>query len=134
MNTINKETKQNLKTKFHDFKQGNFSSEDTATVLNNVDEILMKSKSGPLREFFDDIKTMCSMVKSWAKYEYKEIPIRTIGMVILTLGYVFFPIDLIPDTIPILGLMDDAMLVNWCLAAIRSDIHEYRLWAQGNGK
>lgn len=134
MNTINKETEQNLKEKFNDFKQGNFSSEDTVTVLNNVEDILRKSESGPLREFFDDIKTMCSMVKSWVKKEYKEIPVRTIGMVILTLGYVFFPIDFIPDTIPILGLLDDAMMVKWCLAAVRSDINDYRLWTQTNEK
>ena len=134
MNTISKETEQNLKEKFNGFKNGNFSSADTTTVLNNIEDILSKSESGPLREFFDDIKVMCSMVKSWIKKEYREIPVRTIGMVILTLGYVFSPIDLILDTIPVLGLLDDAKMVEMCLAAARSDINDYRLWKNKQGK
>lgn len=116
--------------KFESFKRGNFSAEDTATVLNNMAEILNKSSDGPLAKFFDDIKTMCEMVKAWVRKDYKGIPVKTIGMIILTLVYVFSPIDIIPDFIPVVGLLDDATMVGLCLSAARSDIDDFRLWAK----
>ena len=118
--------------KFESFKRGNFSAADTATVLNNTADILNKSADGPLAKFFDDIKTMCQMVKAWAKKEYKGVPVKTIGMIILTLVYVFSPIDIIPDCIPGIGLVDDAAMVGFCIAAARSDIEDFRVWARAH--
>ena len=99
--------------KFESFKRGNFSAADTATVLNNTADILNKSADGPLAKFFDDIKTMCAMI-------------------ILTLVYVFSPIDIIPDCIPGIGLVDDAAMVGFCIAAARSDIEDFRVWARSH--
>ena len=121
-----------VKGKFAFFKRGNFSAEDTAAVLNNTAEILSKSSDGPLAQFFDDIKTMCQMVKAWVKKEYKGVPVKTIGMIIFTLVYVFSPIDIIPDCIPGIGLVDDASMVGLCLAAVRSDINDFRVWARSH--
>lgn len=113
-------------------KKGNFTSKDTATVLNNIADILSKSSTGPLANFFDDIKTMCEMVKAWVTKDYEQIPIKTIGMIILTLVYVFSPIDIIPDVIPIIGLVDDATMVGLCIAAARSDIEDFRIWTRSH--
>lgn len=118
--------------KFESFRRGNFSAADTATVLNNTAEILNKSFDGPLVQFFNDIKTMCEIVKAWAKKEYKGVPVKTIGMIILTLVYVFSPIDIIPDCIPGIGLVDDAAMVGVCLTAARSDINDFRAWARAH--
>ena len=114
---------------FETFKRGNFSASDVATVLNNITEILNKSSDGPLAKFFDDIKTMCQMVKAWAKKEYNGVPVKTIGMIILTLFYVFSQIDIILDCIPGIGLVDDTAMVGFCIAAARSDIEDFRVWA-----
>ena len=53
-------------------------------------------------------------------------------MIILTLLYVFSPIDIIPDCIPGVGLVDDAAMVGFCLAAARSDIEDFRVWARAH--
>ncbi|MBE6354737.1 DUF1232 domain-containing protein [Treponema sp.] len=70
------------------------------------------------------------MVKAWTKKEYKGVPVKTIGMIILTLVYVFSPIDIIPDCIPGIGLVDDATMVSLCLAAVKSDIEDFKIWAK----
>ena len=132
MGLFSKSDKAKVNGKFDSFKRGNFTSEDTATVLDNTDVILNKGSNGPLAKFFDDIETMCQMVKAWAKKEYKGVPVKTIGMIILTLVYVFSPIDIIPDCIPGIGLVDDAAMVGFCIAAARSDIEDFRVWARAH--
>ncbi len=132
MNMFSSANQRKVNGKFESFKHGKFSEVDTTTVLNNTADILNKSSNGPLAKFFDDIKTMCEMVKHWVKKDYKEIPVKTIGMIILTLVYVFSPLDIIPDVIPGVGLLDDATMVGFCIAAARSDIEDFRIWARNH--
>ena len=134
MAMISKEDEVKVKNEFNTFKHANFSNTDLNTVLDNTSSILKKSSSGSLGNFFDDIKTMCEMVKAWAKKEYKGVPSKTIVAVILTLIYIFSPADIIPDTIPGIGLIDDATMVKLCINAVRSDIQDFRVWARTHMK
>ena len=124
--TNNDENK--VRSKFESFKNGKISSEDTQKVINNLDSIQNMAKKGALASLFDDISTLCEMVKAWSSGVYKQIPKKTIVMILLTLLYVCSPIDLIPDFIPIIGCVDDAMMVSLCIAAAKSDIEEFRRW------
>lgn len=133
MSTFSSVNQSKVKDFFESIKEGCFSADDVSTVINNVAGILKKSSEGPLKTFFDDIKTMCDMVKAWVKKEYRTIPYRTIGMIILTLLYVFSPFDIISDLIPGIGLMDDAMMVGLCLKVARDDINDFREWAKNRG-
>lgn len=132
MMEMNNEQKEKVNGKFNSFKNGNFSKNDQDTVLNHYDEILEKANLGALRRFVIDIRTMCSMVKAWSKKEYKKVPVNVIGMIILTLVYVFLPADVIPDFIPGIGVVDDAAMVGLCLAAAKADIEDFRNWAKAN--
>ena len=69
MAMISKEDEVKVKNEFNSFKHADFSNTDLKTVLDNTSSILKKSSDGPLGTFFDDIKTMCEMVKAWAKKE-----------------------------------------------------------------
>ncbi len=132
MFNFSKNDQEKAERKFESFKRGNYSEDDTATVINNIEDILNKSSNGPLADFFNDIKTMCEMIKAWVSKEYKGVPVKTIGMIILTLVYVFSPIDIIPDFIPGVGLIDDATMVAACIAAAKSDIEDFRVWARSH--
>jgi len=45
-----------------------------------------------------------------------------------SLIYVFSPIDLIPDLIPVLGLTGVAAVIGLCLAGIAGDLAKYQAW------
>ncbi len=47
----------------------------------------------------------------WYAYGHPDTPLSAKLLIGLTLGYLMSPIDLIPDFIPVLGLLDDVILV-----------------------
>ena len=53
-------------------------------------------------------------------------------MVVLSLIYVFVPLDIVPDLIPLFGLIDDAGIVGMCLKAVHKDLEDFKNWAQNN--
>ena len=77
---------------------------------------------------------MISLIKSYIQKEYTEIPLGTIVAIISASIYFLSPIDLILDTIPGVGYIDDAAVVAACLALVESDIEEYKKWRETNNK
>lgn len=80
------------------------------------------------------IPSMISLVRSYTKKEYTEIPIGTIIAIISALLYFISPVDLIPDVIPVAGHLDDAAVVGACLALVKSDLDDYKEWRENNKK
>ncbi len=81
-----------------------------------------------------DVPIMVSLVRSYVKKEYTDIPIGTIIAIISALIYFLSPIDLVPDSIPVLGYFDDAAVVAACWKLVDSDVTEYVKWREENGK
>ena len=77
---------------------------------------------------------MTSLVKSYINKEYTDIPIGSIIAIISALIYFVSPIDIIPDSIPIIGYFDDAAVVAACWKLVDSDIEEYEKWREKNNK
>jgi uncharacterized membrane protein YkvA (DUF1232 family) len=105
----------------------NVTEDDVSGVLDKEEEILGKAH-GPLEKFAQTIKLLFSVIKDYANGNYKKIPWTTIAAIIGSLLYVFSPIDLVPDFIPVLGLMDDAAVLGMCLAGIERDLEKYKIW------
>lgn len=59
-------------------------------------------------------------------------PIGSIIAIISALTYFISPVDIIPDTVPGLGYMDDAAVIATCYALVHSDIAEYQKWREKN--
>lgn len=80
------------------------------------------------------VPVMVSLLKSYIKKEYTDIPIGTIIAIISALAYFVSPIDLVPDSIPVIGYFDDAAVVAACWKLVQSDVDEYVKWRNQNGK
>ncbi len=102
---------------------------DFDKVLNLEDEIRDKFESkGPLRKFINDVGTLFSMVRDYWTGAYREIPYGAISAIVAALLYVFYPFDLIPDILPGIGYVDDAVVVRICINMVRQDLDLYRQW------
>jgi uncharacterized membrane protein YkvA (DUF1232 family) len=110
-------------------KAKKISDKDIENVLKKQKEIEEKfSSHGPLGRFIEDVKLLFAMVKDYYNKEYREIPWYSIAAVVAALLYVLSPIDLIPDFIPIIGLVDDAAVIALCLKMVDSDLQIYKKW------
>lgn len=72
---------------------------------------------------FKKLKNWAAKLKRQAKilqlvYKDKRTPVGAKILIWLTLGYLFSPIDLIPDFIPVLGILDDIIIVPLMIAWI----------------
>lgn len=57
-------------------------------------------------------RTIKKMIPAlWIAMKKKETPLIAKGLALLTLGYALSPIDLIPDFIPVIGYLDDLILL-----------------------
>ena len=111
------------------------NSEDVKKVLDQANEITDKVvKSGPLQRFLKDVALLISMLKDYWSGAYREIPWWVIASVVFTLLYVLSPIDLIPDFIPVIGLMDDVLVITICLMMIEQDLLKYQEWKEAQAK
>lgn len=85
-------------------------------------------------EKLSDVPIMISLIKSYIKKEYTDVPIGTIIGILAALIYFVSPIDLLPDSIPIIGYIDDLAVISFTLKMIHDDMDEYREWREKNGK
>ena len=80
------------------------------------------------------VPTMISLIKSYVKKEYTDIPLGTIIAIISALAYLLSPADFIPDTIPGGGYIDDAAVILACLKLVGSDVDDYQKWRKDHNK
>lgn len=84
---------------------------------------------------FAMVPTMISLVRSFVRREYKEIPKGTILGIISVLVYILLPVDFLPDLIPGLGYADDAfVLMSFLRKGAEEDIAKYQKWRFKNNK
>lgn len=115
--------------KEHKKLQDDFEEEDIDDVLEDEDAIKSKFENkGKLQRYLDDAIILFSLLKDYANGNYREVPFNVIAAIGGALLYVLSPIDLIPDFIPIIGYLDDAAVVAFCLNLIEKDLISYKIW------
>jgi len=111
----------------------NVTEDDLQKILDKRKEIEDKFKgSGSLGRFVADLKLLFAIIKDYVSGEYREIPWWSIAAIVTALLYVLSPLDLIPDFVPVIGYVDDALVVAVCLAMVETDLHEYKDWKMNN--
>lgn len=76
----------------------------------------------------DDLPVLLRLARAWARREYRDIPWRSLVLVVGALLYFLAPIDAIPDVIPVLGFVDDAAVIAYVLRSIQTDVQRFEEW------
>ena len=74
------------------------------------------------------LRTAPAMFRDLFACQYRQIPAATILGGILGLAYLINPFDIIPDVLPIVGVVDDTLVVGIFLTFLGRDVKKYLLW------
>ena len=128
-------TPSNIEKKIIENGAQKVTDEDLEKVVNKSEDIKRKfSAGGPLQRFIEDGQLLISIVKDYRAGIFRQVPFGTIAAIVFTLIYVFNPLDLVPDVLPIIGQIDDAAVVAACMILVEQDLHSYKLWKQEQNK
>ena len=100
--------------------------EKTRSFLNDVESKL--DQFPKLDKVMDDIKTVITMLKDVVSKKYTALPVATIASLLGALMYLFKKNDLIPDSVPVAGQLDDLAVMALALKLSKGDIEKYKKW------
>lgn len=105
------------------------TEKDMEKVVTKSEEIEEKFRArGPLKRFIEDYRVLKELIKDYRGGRYRQALYGTVAAAAFALLYVFNPFDLLPDVVPLLGVLDDASVVTACLMLIERDLSKYRNW------
>ena len=106
---------------------------DLQKVIDNqgfFEKIINENKI--LKDTIAFVKLFISLVKDYFVGNYKEIPYWSIAAITFSLLYLFNPVDFVPDFIPVVGFVDDALILTTCYKMIQKDLKKYEDWKNKN--
>lgn len=98
-------------------------------LLDAFNKAREKKEIGTLaHEAWDTLQSLFRLIKLSASGEYTGVPTTTVVAAVAVLIYFLSPIDLIPDFIPVVGLLDDMALVAWFSTSIKHELDKFHEW------
>jgi uncharacterized membrane protein YkvA (DUF1232 family) len=91
----------------------------------------IKHTSGALKHILNDVKDLYNLSRDALKGSYKLHPVN-MGIIAGGLLYFIIPTDLIPDFIPLVGLVDDIALLTTIIKSMQGELQKYRNWKSLN--
>jgi len=85
-------------------------------------------KLGLWRRLLEDFRLLGALIKDYWKGEYRDVSLGSIAVFVLSIIYVLSPIDILSDFIPLLGQIDDAFILLFCIYLLEKDLKKYQNW------
>lgn len=118
-------------------QKGMAKAEETLDNSDKLEQLLKKIKNKmktlPLvGTSLSNVPTMFRLLSSYYKGEYEDIPRRQLIIIVSALSYLISPIDLVPDLLPVVGLIDDMAVISICVKLTKNELEKYLAWRAEN--
>ncbi|MGM0636048.1 MAG: YkvA family protein [Bacteroidota bacterium] len=103
---------------------------DIDNAIEKEDEI--KQKSTRFGKYKESIKLLFGLLRDYRAKRYTQTPWMSIAAIVFALLYIFNPMDIIPDFVPLIGYIDDASVLALTLKLVKDDLEVYKSWKGKN--
>lgn len=116
------------------FKKGNWAAMGRyyATHPNKLKELFQAAKKYATKEGLKAVKDeflfICHYVGDVCTGRYKEYNFLNLSVIVGAIVYVVTPVDLLPDWIPLGGLIDDTAILLWATHEFADELDRYRFF------
>ena len=102
---------------------------------DGVDGVLMqlesKLREAPvIGETLADLPLMIALVKAWVTKQYTRVSPKVIACLVGAFLYLIKKKDLIPDSVPLLGMADDLAVLGLALKLSEPELKEFAQWRE----
>ena len=94
----------------------------------------MRGIAGFFTRLVVDAVDTVSMIWDWFAGRFDWSPMRLLAAFVMGVAYLVSPIDIVPDTIPLAGWIDDLLVVTAVIRLARFDLERYRRWKGDAGR
>ena len=71
---------------------------------------------------------MIRLIRAYRRGEYRDISLQHLLVIVTAILYFVLPNDAIPDSVPILGQLDDAVVVRLAMQSVSADLDAFMAW------
>ena len=109
------------------------SPERLSKMLDKAQVKMQKHQSGRLGELMTMVLACFRLLKCYVTGEYRDISFESLALILASIIYFVMPLDVLPDFLLGVGLIDDAMLLGWMLRSVSDDLKRFIEW-ENKGK
>lgn len=92
-------------------------------------DAFLSTKGQGLKDYIDDVKLAYTMLRDPDFTTDKHTKI----VLIIAFLYLLSPIDLLPDSLPFLGLLDDVLVAGYAMKQTAAELERYRQYKRAAG-
>lgn len=90
--------------------------------------VVRKGQSRGVAGLKDDLGLLVALCRAYWKGEYRAVDPKALLAIVAALAYFVSPLDLIPDWIPVIGLLDDIAVLGWLTKRWSDELDAFRRW------
>ena len=117
------------------FRKATADAEYYAKDPERLRELLLDAKEkinhvprGPFAETWPYLMAMIRFIGAYHQGQYRDISSPNLLVILAAIVYFVSPFDVIPDSVPILGNIDDALVVRLAMKSVSADLDTFMAW------
>lgn len=114
--------------------------EDDVKISDTIEKaegLIKKFPGGRFDDVADkleDVRIYVLMLRDYLYKEYTDISKKSLALILFGVIYTVSPIDLIPDSLGLIGLVDDAAVLKLVTKNLDGEVDKYKEWRKTTGK
>jgi uncharacterized membrane protein YkvA (DUF1232 family) len=81
-----------------------------------------------LKEMWQTLLAMLRLLRAYANGQYRNVPAKSLILIVAAILYFLMPIDVIPDFVVGVGFLDDAAVLAWVFNSVKTVLADFVRW------